>query len=306
MGKVSGKRYKRRLSHPVVEREVWRSVFVLELLERKGEAFERRLLPTYHQLLLWAFGDARELVRGYYAGASEEDHSAWWEWGEAIEGEDPRRIVVVTVVREIVTGILELLAEEAVLILPGEDEKGDGIRLGFQLLHETDAFCRDELHCLRSDRVPWWLMEELVESLWDSYPQLQVAQRSTGKDTESEIQLPSRPSPVTGVDSLPHEISRAESFTISLRPRQDIAQWRQSAHAYLDHILDEMLAEAESTYLHMNPSTEDRYMQDAEDLAALCVDGWQPIGEAHKKRLKRFAAFIGIDYPGQKLAMDLS
>lgn len=202
----------------------------------------------------------------------------------------------------------------ACLIFPYYGLSTDG-RRSYPLYREVQQYCQKVLRCQFRGRPPLWLVYSLGGLLMVSSPRQKPVNyfpllRGPWDTPVSLPQATRQPIPLRPVPGLEKREwigwedipSITDSLSLRLLPRQAIDDWRKDAHAELDRILDRMQVAAEETFHQMNPTTEDRWRQDAEDLSALCVDGWPPIGEAHKKRLLRFAAFVGIDYPGQKLA----
>jgi len=273
MGSVSG-RQKRRLYDPEAERERWRHLFFMELMERPAaqKAYDRQIRSLHESLTCSLFPDYAE----QYVNSSLYD---------ALAG------------------------------------RGDPDSAGYRLLAQIERFSRETIRCTQNGVMPGWVFDYVEATIsYGFVPSRPVHSYRRSPDPsrrDPPVRIPSSPGEPVPVrpdwrtdrfwryriaDPLSGSPVIAETLSLRYTEGEDFAEWRKQQHTALDRIMDRMQTKAENTYHHMNPSTEARWKKDAANLAALCVDRWQPIGEDGKKRLTRFADFVGIDYPGQKLA----
>lgn len=323
-------RRRRRLYDPEAEREIWRHVFYLELMQRPRarREFEQRILPPFREVVLATLRDtaamepkARNELLGELKNDSYAQTDSWIRTSSKRWGRPEDHLRLCAYAQSMGYAVLMGMHEG---LLPIESLSDFGIEAAAgRLMYQVTDFCRQILRCQQGLRAPLWLVDLLAEAcLFFGTPPSTASGHTRYSDTpisdsELGVVLPgaaNKPVPLRA-DKSREEGGRnplqdvpviADSLPLKLEPGQDLVEWRRDAHTRLDDRLNQMLQLAEDTFHHMNPTTEERYRRDAADLARLCVDGWKPIGQPHTKRLKRFAAFIGIDYPGQKLAMDLS
>lgn len=341
MGEVSIKRRARRLYHPAEERLDWQFEYYIQMMERSSaqENFMNRLLPAYDSLMLWVAGGADGQLEEFREELKRREGSYIEEWAESAsrlvtflpeytQGCDASEILrAFALLRMFSENLIYEVCEHGLRFnrpstwrddLKKKPQQraepfvkplqGEGVTMAQTLNADIERFCRDTLRTTRDGVVPSWLHDLIVDDLWVATVDSDIADsdlcvpRFIFAAYTPLANFPFAPDGLATTGLYPETtVRRDEMLGLEWDIAEDWDDFRKSAHARLEAILVEMRTEAEELYLHMNPSTEDRYRCDAKDLAALSVDGWQPIGEAHKKRLKRFAAFIGIDYPRQKL-----